>query len=57
MPWTNKQFRFLMSSGSPLTDVQKTKDKNEAHANPSMIHMPERATHALKTIRSIHRGK
>lgn len=38
MPWTMKQFRFLMSKGSPLTAAQKTKDKAEAHADPSMVH-------------------
>jgi hypothetical protein len=38
MPWTPKQFRFLMSSGSPLTAAQKEKDKAEAHADPSMVH-------------------
>jgi len=38
MPWTNKQFRYLMSSSSPLTEEQKNKDKAEAHANPAMVH-------------------
>lgn len=38
MPWTPKQFRYLMSSASPLTEAQKEKDKSEAHANPSMVH-------------------
>jgi hypothetical protein len=28
-----------MSSASPLTEAQKAKDKAEAHANPSMVHM------------------
>lgn len=27
-----------MSSGSPLTEGQKEKDKAEAHADPSMVH-------------------
>jgi hypothetical protein len=39
MPWTNRQFRFLMSKGSPLTPAEKEKDKAEAHENPAMIHM------------------
>ncbi len=39
MPWTDKQFRYLMSNSSPLTEEQKNKDKAEAHADPSMIHM------------------
>lgn len=38
MPWTPRQFRFLMSKGSPLTEAQKEKDKGEAHADPSMVH-------------------
>jgi hypothetical protein len=38
MPWTPKQFRFLMSSGSPLSTAQKDKDKQEAHAEPSLVH-------------------
>jgi hypothetical protein len=38
MPWTPKQFRFLMSRGSPLTAAQKEKDKAEAHADPSLVH-------------------
>lgn len=38
MPWTMKQFRFLMSKGSPLTEGQKAKDKAEAHADPAMVH-------------------
>jgi hypothetical protein len=39
MPWTPRQFRFLMSKGSPLSGAQKEKDKAEAHANPAMVHM------------------
>jgi hypothetical protein len=38
MPWTPRQFRFLMSSGSPLTAAQKEKDKAEAHGDPSLVH-------------------
>jgi hypothetical protein len=38
MPWTPRQFRFLMSSVSPLTTAQKEKDKAEAHADPSLVH-------------------
>jgi hypothetical protein len=32
-----------MSSGSPLTDEQKQKDKAEAHADPSMIHRKKKS--------------
>lgn len=38
MPWTPKQVRFLFSSGSPLSEEQKEKDKAELHANPSLGH-------------------
>jgi hypothetical protein len=38
MPWTGKQFRYLMSKSSPLTEAQKEKDKAEAHSDPSLIH-------------------
>lgn len=39
MPWTPKQVRYLLSSGSPLAAVQKEKMKGELHANPAMGHM------------------
>lgn len=45
MPWTNRQFRFLMSSGSPLTEAQKAKDKAEAHENPAMIHKKKKSVY------------
>ena len=38
MPWTPKQTRYLLSSGSPLTPEQKTKMKGELHANPKLAH-------------------
>jgi hypothetical protein len=47
MPWTNREFRFLMSSGSPLTEQQKAKDKAEAHSNPSMIHRKKKSAFRL----------
>jgi hypothetical protein len=46
MPWTEKQVRFLLSKGSPLTDAQKDKDKAELHANPSMGHKKKLPVHA-----------
>lgn len=52
MPWTNKQFRFLMSSGSPLTEAQKDKDKAEAHANPAMVHEKRKSPYW-----EIHKGR
>lgn len=38
MPWTDKQRRYLLSKGSPLTAKQKGKMKSELHANPAMGH-------------------
>jgi hypothetical protein len=38
MPWTPRQVRFLLSSGSPLSEEQKEKDKAELHANPALGH-------------------
>lgn len=39
MPWTRRQVRYLLSSGSPLSGQQKTKMKSELHADPGMGHM------------------
>ena len=38
MPYTPKQVRFLESSGTPLTAVQKAKMNRELHENPSLGH-------------------
>jgi len=38
MPWTRKQVKYLLSSGSPLSGEQKTKMKAELHADPAMGH-------------------
>ena len=38
MPWTRKQVKKLLSSGSPLTPAQKTKMRRELHANPALGH-------------------
>jgi hypothetical protein len=38
MPWTPKQVRKLLSSGSPLTLEQKIKMKRELHKQPSLGH-------------------
>lgn len=38
MPWTRKQVKKLLSSGSPLTAAQQTKMKAELHANPKLGH-------------------
>jgi hypothetical protein len=43
-----------MSSVSPLTTAQKEKDKAEAHADPSMVHMKKgssRMAHAFRKAR------
>jgi len=38
MPWTRKQVKKLLSSGSPLNPAEKTKMKGELHANPALGH-------------------
>jgi len=38
MPWTRKQVKKLLSSGSPLNESQKAKMKAELHDNPSLGH-------------------
>ena len=38
MPWTPRQTRYLLSSGSPLSGQQKDKMKAELHANPQLAH-------------------
>lgn len=38
MPYTRKEVKFLLSSGSPLSAGQKAKMKTELHANPSLGH-------------------
>lgn len=55
MPWTNRQFRFLMSDSSPLSEAQKEKDKAEAHANPSMIHMRKGSSRMAEAFRKARR--
>jgi len=39
MPWTRKQVKYLLSSGSPLSGGQKTKMVGELHADPAMGHV------------------
>ena len=48
MPWTPKQPRYLLSSGSPLTSPQQTKMKGELHANPAMGQMKKGYTKSPK---------
>lgn len=38
MPWTRKQVKYLLSSGSPLSGAQKSKMVGELHADPAMGH-------------------
>ena len=38
MPWTRKEVKFLLSSGSPLTPEQRQKMISELHQNPSLGH-------------------
>lgn len=47
MPWTRKQVKKLLSSGSPLNSGQKAKMKSELHADPAMGHA-KKGSEALK---------
>lgn len=38
MPYTRKQVKYLLSSGSPLSGEEKTKIKGELHENPALGH-------------------
>ena len=38
MPWTRRQVKYLLSSGSPLSGEQKSKMVGELHANPGLGH-------------------
>lgn len=44
MPWTRDQVKYLLSDGSPLSEKQKTKMKNELHRNPSLGHSTKKGT-------------
>ena len=37
-PYTRKQVKLLLSDGSPLSDAQQAKMRDELHADPSMGH-------------------
>lgn len=50
MPYTRRQVRYLLSNGSPLSDQQKDKMKDELHQDPALGHAKkkpakERHTH------------
>lgn len=38
MPYTPRQTRYLLSSGSPLSGAQKSKMKGELHDDPALAH-------------------
>lgn len=53
MPWTRKQVKLLLSSGSPLDTDQKEKMVGELHANPAMGHA-KKGSAALKKPKETH---
>lgn len=53
MPWTQREKRFLLSAGSPLTDQQKDKMETELHADPSLGHAHLHAIPRLKHINAL----
>jgi hypothetical protein len=50
MPWTRRQVKYLLSSGSPLSGDQKTKMKGELHADPAIGH-EKKGSDAMKKFR------
>lgn len=64
MPWTERQVRYLESSGSPLTASQKATMNSELHENPALGHN-RKGSDVMKKVSSsplrsmhieIHRG-
>ena len=47
MPWTRRQVKYLLSSGSPLSTGQKAKMVSELHQQPSLGHK-KKGSKALK---------
>jgi hypothetical protein len=47
LPWTRKQVKKLLSSGSPLDDAQKRKMIEELHRDPKLGHA-KKGSAALK---------
>jgi hypothetical protein len=55
MPWTPRQTRFLLSSGSPLSGGQKEKMKGELKSDPSMAHA-KKGSGVLRQV-ALNRGR
>lgn len=51
MPWTPKQTRYLLSSGSPLTPTQKGNMKSELHSNPELAHKKKGESVIARAVR------
>lgn len=47
MPYTQREVRFLLSSGSPFSEKKKNEVKAELHANPALGH-GRRGSEAMK---------
>jgi hypothetical protein len=47
LPWTRRQVKKLLSSGSPLSEDQQRKMKEELHRNPKLGHA-KKGSEALK---------
>jgi len=50
MPWTPRQKRYLLSSGSPLSGTQRQKMLGELHANPQMGHAKKGSSVLKKAV-------
>lgn len=56
MPWTPRQKRYLLSSGSPLSKGQKRKMIGELHQNPALGHA-RKGFHKKATLGSLRGNK
>jgi hypothetical protein len=56
VPWTLRQTRYLLSSGSPLSAVQKENMHKELHANPALGHMKKGSSRMARAFKKARRG-
>lgn len=56
MPWTRREVRYLLSSGSPLSSGQKAKMEGELHENPGLGHKKPKGLVARAQERKARNG-
>jgi hypothetical protein len=57
MPWTRREVKYLLSSGSPLSSKQKAKMKGELHTDPKLGHARKGSVQLSKVMKGRKRGK